>query len=285
MPPANNTAAGFSASLVLYRSNLEWFKRTLEALVHATDELGGSLALTVIDQSQDPTYSARAAATLHDALKGSAVEAHVDVLATNGGYGAGHNQILARGMADIHLILNPDVELSADALLRAKEILAQHPNVVLLAPIGYGADGQREYLAKRYPSPTVLALRAFAPAWLRTLFSRKMAAYEYRDLSFTEPLQPVTLVSGCCMFVRSQAFREVSGFDQQFFLYFEDYDLSLRLAQLGGVAQSAHITVIHHGGNAARKGLRHILWFCGGMVRFLSRWGWLGLKKTGGNVT
>ena len=84
----------------------------------------------------------------------------------------------------------------------------------------------------------------------------------------------MTLASGCCVWVRRALFDRVGGFDERYFLYFEDYDLSLKLTQLGEVAEHSQIRIVHHGGDAARKGVRHIRWFTAGAIRFFNRWGW-----------
>ena len=82
------------------------------------------------------------------------------------------------------------------------------------------------------------------------------------------------LASGCCMWVRRAVFDDVGGFDESYFLYFEDYDLSLKLARKGTVVEHHNIRVVHHGGDASRKGFQHIRWFIHGAARFFSLWGW-----------
>jgi GT2 family glycosyltransferase len=57
-------------------------------------------------------------------------------------------------------------------------------------------------------------------------------------------------------------------------MYFEDFDLSLRLAKEAGIAYEPAARIVHHGGGAARKGLRHVLWFVASAFRFFSRHGW-----------
>ena len=134
--------------------------------------------------------------------------------------------------------------------------------------------GQEEYLAKRYPSVLVLLMRAFAPNWLQKPVQKQMSRYELQDLPIWGPLQDVPLLSGCCMVVQPRAFRAVGGFDERFFLYFEDYDLCMRLLSEGRVVRDPSHLIVHHGGQAARKGWRHILWFLRGGLRFFNSWGW-----------
>jgi hypothetical protein len=68
--------------------------------------------------------------------------------------------------------------------------------------------------------------------------------------------------------------RAAGGFDPRYFMYFEDYDLSLRIAAQGTVAYEPAMRIVHHGGEAARKGWRHVGWFVRSAWRFFSRHGW-----------
>jgi GT2 family glycosyltransferase len=146
------------------------------------------------------------------------------------------------------------VELDPDALVAAIHAMQADPSIGLLAPDVCGAGGERQYLCKRYPSVWVLFLRGFAPAMLRRAFWRSLERYEMRDVLGSQPCSPVPLASGCFMVVRTAIFRRLGGFDPRFFMYFEDYDLSLRIGPRseGRIRPAARI--VHHGGEAARKG-------------------------------
>ena len=68
-------------------------------------------------------------------------------------------------------------------------------------------------------------------------------------------------MSGACLLVRRKAIDETGGFDPAFFLYFEDFDWTMRLNKITRTAYVPSVEVVHHGGGAARKGMRHIGWF------------------------
>ncbi len=82
----------------------------------------------------------------------------------NIGYGAAHNLVMHGGNTHYHLVLNPDVELAADALPEALRYFGANPDVGVLAPAVTDAKGRREYLCKRYPSVLDLALRGLRAA-------------------------------------------------------------------------------------------------------------------------
>ena len=74
------------------------------------------------------------------------------------------------------------------------------------------------------------------------------------------------------IFVKREAFRDLGGF--KILTAFEDYDLCMRLLSEGRVVRDPSHLIVHHGGQAARKGWRHILWFLRGGLRFFNSWGW-----------
>ena len=76
------------------------------------------------------------------------------------------------------------------------------------------------------------------------------------------------------MLIRGAALRAVGGFDERYFLYFEDFDLSLRLAGQGAVEYLPAMVVRHYGGGSAAKGWRHRWLFLRSGVRFFSDHGW-----------
>lgn len=269
-----NTSKPLSISMVLHRSCLKNVRTTVESLIIALQNANLSAVITMVDQSLDKQYASDINALCKAFSADPRLTVELVVTPDNRGYGAGHNRALLGSDSDLHLILNPDVKLDPEALVRANALFQHQPGLVLLAPRSVDSSGREDFIAKGYPSVLVLALRAFAPNWLQGLFRNRLAAYELQHLPTSGRPQPVTLVSGCCMWVRGDALRAVRGFNEDYFLYFEDYDLSLRLAEHGKVMRAPNVLITHFGGNAARKGFRHIGWFAAGGWRFFSQWGW-----------
>ncbi|MFV0278133.1 MAG: glycosyltransferase [Parahaliea sp.] len=274
--PRAAPAASLSVSLVLYNSDLELVRNTLASLhraVQVAQRSGrlGTASLCVIDNATPGDYGERA-----QALLGTFGELapRYERLAANAGFGAGHNRVIAAAKSDFHLVLNPDVEFAAGALDQALASFVARPEVVLMAPSVRGDDGQSESLCKRHPSLLVLVVRARGLAFLRRLCRRQLDHYEMRELSAAQDLVEVPLASGCCMLARSGALRAVGGFDERFFMYFEDFDLSLRIAAQGVVVFNPAMRIVHHGGFAASKGWRHVRMFCRSAAHFFNRYGW-----------
>jgi len=270
-------APSLSASIVTYRTEPGLFSRALASLAAAIAEARragelGDARLVVIDNGPPETRK-----DVTKALAAwPAAAGPVEVLAGHGnvGYGRANNLAIERVKTDFHLIMNPDVELEVAALREALAAARAHPEVGMVAPAVYGEDGRLQYLCKRYPSVWVLFLRGFAPAMLRRRFAPAIDHYEMRDVIADRFVPSVPLASGCFMLARTALLARVGGFDPRFFMYFEDYDLSLRVGREARVAYVPQARILHHGGEASRKGLRHVAWFVSSAWRFFARHGW-----------
>ena len=262
-------------SVVLFHSPIDQLQALVDSLIAslANAQLR-EVGVVCIDHSASPGYAAECQALLANYDQSEELCVRFVTTETNGGYGAGHNRAMSDVKSRFHLILNPDVEISSEAMNQALDALRGHDDLVLLAPTGFSPTGEPQFLSKAYPSVWVLGLRSLAPRWMKVLCRGSLSRYEMRDPQGAGSLRAITLASGCCMWVRREVFDKVGGFDEGFFLYFEDFDLSLKMAQRGAVMEHREIRVVHHGGNAARKGWRHVQWFSVGATRFFNRWGW-----------
>ena len=197
----------------------------------------------------------------------------------NVGYGAAHNLIINNLNTGFHLMLNPDVVLDRQFLAAGINYLIDHDDVALAVPMASHENGERQFLCKRYPSVLTLFIRGFLPRNIHKLFSKRLARYEMRDLQSDQINKDIPIGSGCCMLSRSSVLTAVNGFDERYFLYFEDFDLSLRIRQQGRIAYLPTMKIIHGGGYAARKGFSHVSMFVRSAIRFFSIHGWRWLKQ------
>jgi GT2 family glycosyltransferase len=269
-------------SIVTHRPDLKLLERCLRKLALAIgagreDGAMRTVHLALIDNSEDRGIGD--SVTKLGKLRFKDTGVHVTYLHghANIGYGAAHNLVLHGTGSDYHLVLNPDVELAPDALAKAVRWLDAHPQVGALAPRAYGPDGKREYLCKRYPAILDLFLRGFAPRPLRRLFRHRLHRYEMRDVMDVEPPRDVIgipALSGAFMLVKRFAIDKTGGFDPKFFLYFEDFDWSVRLNRITKTAYVPSVQIGHHGGGAARKGFHHIGLFVRSGWRFYRLHGW-----------
>jgi hypothetical protein len=269
--------ATLTTAIVTWRPDPALLESTVASLARAAGlsrdcgSLSGATLYLIDNGPPGSLPVVSAAAARWDASLGA-----VEIVTGHGnlGYGRANNLVVPRLESDVHLVLNPDVEIDPGAIDAGLRSLTSHSGVGLLAPAAFAPGGQREYLCKRYPTPGVLLLRGFAPASVRKRFSGALARYEMRDVIGERFVDRVPLASGCFLLVRTPLMKALGGFDPRYFMYFEDYDLSLRVAERATVAYEPAVRIVHHGGDAARKGARHIGWFAASALRFFSRHGW-----------
>ena len=269
--------ARLTVAIVTFRPDAGLLERAVRSLAAAAEharEAGaiGDARLFLIDNGPaDSAAAVRAAAGHWPASLGA-----VEVLSGHGnvGYGRANNLAIPRLDSAYHLVMNPDVEVDREAITRGIAALEAQPDVGLATPAAFGPGGDRQYLCKRMPTVWLLFLRGFAPAFLRRPWAASLDRYEMRDAIGEAPVKGVPLASGCFMLLRTPLFVKLGGFDQLYFLYFEDYDLSLRLAREAAIAYVPEARIVHHGGAAGRKGLAHVLRFLASAARFFNRYGW-----------
>jgi GT2 family glycosyltransferase len=267
-----------SVSVVTYAPQVAIVGDTLRTLAIALGQARasgnlGDVQLTLIDNGPGARYAPVLDGLLRRELP-STLTTRLLSGQGNIGYGRGHNLALRASGAEFHLVLNPDVALAPEAIDEALRYMEAHPHVVILAPEARDPAGEPLYLCKRYPSVLALLLRAFAPARVRRLFQSRLDRYEMRELPRDRPSTGIPILSGSFMFCRRAPVAEIGGFSDAFFLYFEDFDLSIRAAARGELAWVPSVRITHCGGHAARKGWRHWRLFAASAVKFFNRHGW-----------
>ena len=192
----------------------------------------------------------------------------------NIGYGKAHNLILRLIDSDFHLILNPDVTFEEDALFLALARMTENKEIKALSPRACDRDGNNQYLCKSYPSVFTLLIRGLGLAILKKLFSERLYLYEMRDLPEDKPTEREMLLGGCFLLVETRTLKSVNGFDERYFLYFEDFDLSIRISRLGKLIYAPEVRITHSGGNTSSKGFWHVRRFLISGIRFFNTHGW-----------
>jgi GT2 family glycosyltransferase len=170
--------------------------------------------------------------------------------------------------------MNPDVQFSQDILKELFTFLEINNSVGLVMPRVVYPDGSLQKLCKRLPTPfDILAKRLF-PESLKRICHKRLSAFELSDMDMTKVLS-VPYLSGCFMLLRRNALQEVGLFDERFFMYFEDLDLTRRIHERYQTVYYPYATIIHRHEKGSYKSAR--LLFCGiqSAVRYFNKWGWV----------
>jgi len=178
---------------------------------------------------------------------------------TNLGYGAAANQAIANCSDRYVLLLNSDTRLQPGALNFLSRYLDEHPEAAIVGPRLVDSDGTLQASCYPFPGPldTFLEnstcaifigrlIRTYVPG-IRWLYWRTWAHDSARIVPW---------VKGAALAIRREAFDAIGGFDESFFMYFEDADLCYRLKKSGWEIHFAPITTIVHVGGASTGQVR-----------------------------
>lgn len=269
--------ASLSLSIVTYNTELDFLDKCIKSLEKSCElalssSIIGQVSLYVIDNSVNHSIFEQ----VKKSVNTSWTHGEVYFIETdkNLGYGNAHNIAIQEISSDYHLALNPDVDINDNTIIKAINYLDKNTDVALIAPYVVNENDDYLYLCKRYPNILVLLLRGFFTNSLQNLFDKKLSTYEMRDIDIEKENKDILISSGCFMFFRTSELLKLKGFCSKFFLYFEDFDLSYRMSAMSKIAYVPEVKIVHHGGYAAAKGLKHIVLFCLSSITFFNRYGW-----------
>jgi GT2 family glycosyltransferase len=192
----------------------------------------------------------------------------------NLGYGAGHNIALIDSInlgVKYHIVINPDIYFDASSIEKIIEFLNTEPEIGHLMPRITNQDGELQFMCKTLPTPIDLFLRSFAKA----LISKKRdEKYHLKNLNYNRIIEAPYL-SGCFMVLRMEAIKEVGLFDERFFMYPEDIDLTRRITMKYRTVYFPEVTVVHRHEKASYKSLKMKLIHMYNMVKYFNKHGWI----------
>ncbi|WP_340117696.1 glycosyltransferase family 2 protein [Pelagibius sp. 7325] len=253
--------------IVTYRSAGLVETAVLSALAAMPEDVDGRVIL-IDNQSPDDTAQVNARLAAGDPRVTAVVND------SNAGFGGGHNKILAMVDSTWHVFCNPDITVMPGALDALVNVLRHQPDVAIVSPRVHFEDGRLQPLNRRPPTLWDLFLRRFMPRPLRPVFRKRMERYEMLDVGYDKPCD-VPFSSGAFMACRTGALKAVGGFDERYFLYFEDADLSRALQRAGWrTIYCPDALVLHGWQREAHKSLSGVLNFIRSAARYFNKWGW-----------
>lgn len=174
------------------------------------------------------------------------------------GFAANHNAAFARAEADYFCILNPDVRITEDPFPELIRVL-QNPDIGVAGPLVLNTAGKLEDSARQFPTVANIT---------RKIFFGAPEAQCPQNLSYPD------WIAGMFMICRSAVFRDIGGFDEGYFLYYEDVDLCWRMRRKGlQVAQSPGARATHDARRTSHRNLRYLIWHFKSMARFFFKRG------------
>lgn len=191
----------------------------------------------------------------------------------NLGYGAAHNIAIRESVWSktlCHLVMNTDIEVRAEDISYLHDFMAHNPQVGSIMPKVVYPSGEVQYLCKLLPTPLDVFSRRFLPDWLTR---RRREHYELRASGY-DKMMNVPYLSGCFMFLRTEAVLQARLFDERYFMYPEDIDLTRTIHRDYLTLYLPDVTIIHHHAKGSYHNPRLLWVHIVNMCRYFNKWGW-----------
>ncbi|KIO66314.1 hypothetical protein B4064_2277 [Caldibacillus thermoamylovorans] len=250
-------------SIVTYNS-----KHIFDVLDNLKKEIGNepNIRVAVFDNNSSNEF--------RNKLKQYSDFANITFYHENNGFGFGHNYNLLNADEKYFLIFNPDIIVTKENLNNMVTVMENDESIALLVPKVLNEDGTIQHLMRRRVTVFDYALRFIPFDFVKKLFAKRLATYECRDIP-QDRLVDINMGSGCFMLIRGDIYKEINGFDERYFMYFEDTDLCLMLKKRNRrVVYTPFSFVVHFYERGSHKNWKLFKIFVKSMVKFFNKWGW-----------
>lgn len=197
----------------------------------------------------------------------------------NLGYGRGHNialrQTLYDKMSPIHIVMNADVHLEPEIIDNIVAYMCQHTDVAMLMPKVYYPNNKIQYLCRLLPTPIDLFGRRFLP---KRFMRRRVERLEMRHTDYNKIIE-VPHISGCFMTIRTEVLEKSGLFDERFFLYLEDVDLTRRISKWGKTIFYPKVHIVHKHNRGSYNSFKLLIRHITSAYKYFRKWGFFSDKE------
>lgn len=265
-----------SVSIVLYHSDLDFLKNLIGSIYKSKTVV----KLYLIDNSADNSLKV---------LEKENENIEYILNNTNVGFGKAHNIAIQKAIdsaCKYHFVINPDIILNPDidVLTGMVNYMDTNSDIGMMMPQVLNEDGTMQYLPKLLPSPFSIFVRRFKqPKFYYKSFIEK---YELR---FVDPnmIYTAPILSGCFTLFNIESLKEVGFYDDKFFMYFEDWDISRRINEKYKTVYYPSVSVYHGYESGANKNRKLFKIFLNSAFHYFNKWGWIidGKRKIVNRIT
>lgn len=247
-----------NASIVLYNHSVSEIAPLIETLKKSRV----ISEIFLLDNSPKPTYEFKSLQVTYLFIN------------KNLGYGAAHNIAIRQTINQnipYHLVINPDIAFDPDILDEIVRFMNDNSDIGHLMPKVYYPNGDIQYLCKLLPTPFDLIFRRFLPkSWTRN----KTYEFEMRATGY-DKIMDVPYLSGSFMFLRTEALLKVGIFDERFFMYPEDIDLTRRIHKKYRTIFFPEVSIIHKHAQSSYINIKMLFIHITNMIKYFNKWGWI----------
>ena len=196
----------------------------------------------------------------------------------NPGFGASHNIVIEKSIelnSRYHLILNPDIYFESGTLENIINYMDNNIEIGHLMPKVLYPNGDFQFLCKTNPTIFDLFTRGFMPDLLKQKFKKRIDKFTFKNSNFDEIIYNIPYLSGCFMFFRTSTLRKVGFFDDNFFMYLEDADITRRFLEVSKTVYYPNATVFHHYAGLTHKNLKFKWITIKSSFVYFNKWGWI----------
>lgn len=186
----------------------------------------------------------------------------------NTGFSKGHNYVLPYLDSTYHAIINPDILLEHDALGVIIDYLEKNSDVGMCIPNITDINGNRYNIYRNEVTVFDMFIRMFC----RGLFKKRQARHTMQYEDYSKPFQ-VPFGQGSFLVIRTELFKKLNGFDERYFMYMEDADLSKRVNQCSKLMYLPYATVIHKWNRGSHRNKRLFKYHFNSMIQYFKKWG------------
>lgn len=244
-----------NASIVLYKHSYEDLKPTLDSLINSPE-----ISKIILVDNDDSDWAKRP------------IDLKINYIKSEGnyGFGYGHNVAIKKfaNECQYFLICNPDITFDSNIFSSFIKFIENRPEGLFLPKILY-PNGNDQYGARLIPTPLDLFARRFSQTLANYLNKRYLLTkYNINKSCFVPNL------SGCFMLFKSDCLLKLDGFDERYFMYLEDIDLSRRCAEKYGNLYCPEYQIIHNHEQGSYKNQFLLKTHIESAVAYFNKWGW-----------
>lgn len=187
---------------------------------------------------------------------------------TNVGFGTGHNVVMPMIESEYHIVINPDIVIRDKAIEKIVEFMDNNKDIGVVSPKICFPDGREQILGKRAPH-----LKYLVASRMRDEKnpSKLLKEYAMLDCDLTK-VTDIDVATGCFVVFRTALFKELKGFDEKFFMYFEDFDISRRAGKISRVVYYPNATIYHVWGRESKRNTKLMIIHIKSMLRYFAKW-------------
>lgn len=245
-----------TAGIVTF-NNMTTIDKTLATLFEYTKDI--DFKLYVVDNlSTDGTP---------DFISKKYPQVEVIRLNENIGFGAGHNVVINKIDSEYHFVINPDIVIIENSIKKMVDFMKENTDIGLLSPKICYPDGSEQILGKRVPHLKYI----FASRFRGDEPGKLLKEYAMLDSDLSAPVK-IENATGCFMGFRTEVLKKIKGFDERYFMYFEDADITREVNGISKAVYYPDAVVTHIWNRDSKSKLKLLLIHIHSMFKYYIKW-------------